>query len=134
VGSSRNLIGAAALSTLLLTNACGSGTPPAIPAPSPVGDPPTANVYILPGAVDLGPEAFGDHPVVIYRGERMRWRNADAVEHTIVADTVTLPEFAATGPLAPGAERAFIMNTLGRTTIRCTTHPQMTGIVIVQER
>jgi plastocyanin len=134
VGASRNLIGAAALSALLLTNACGSGTPPAPPAPSPVADPPTANVYILPGAVDLGPDAFGDHPLVIYMGERMRWRNFDAMEHTIVADMATLPEFAATGPLAPGAERSFIMNTLGRTTIHCTTHPQMTGTMVVQER
>jgi hypothetical protein len=104
------------------------------PTPSPTGDPPTANVYILPGATELGPNAFGDHPIVIYKGERMRLRNFDAVAHTLVSDTSSLPEFVATGALEPGAERAFIMATIGRSAVHCVDHPQMTGTLVVQQR
>jgi len=103
-------------------------------SPTPPADPPTANAYILPGAVDLGPTAFGDEPVVIHEGEALRWRNADTVDHNVVADTASLPEFATTGTLAPGGERRFTMNTTGSTQIHCTIHPQMMGILVVQER
>jgi plastocyanin len=51
-----------------------------------------------------------------------------------VSDTASLPEFGTTGTLAPGAERSFVMNTAGMTTIHCTIHPQMIGALIVQER
>lgn len=100
---------------------------------SPPPPPPTANVYVLPGAIDLGHTAFGNHPVVIYRGERMRWRNADTVAHQVVANTMSLPEFETTGALAPGAERSFVMNTLGTTPLHCAIHPQMTGTLVVRE-
>jgi plastocyanin len=120
---------------IVLTVACGSDSPLAPPvSPTPPPDPTTANVYILAGAVQLGHNAFGDHPVVIYRGERMRWRNADSVEHNVVSDTPSLPEFATTGTLAPGGERSFVMNTVGTTPIHCTIHPQMVGTLIVQGR
>ena len=42
---------------------------------------------------------------MIIRGERMRFRNADATEHNVVADTQTIPEFATTGTLPPGGEK-----------------------------
>jgi len=103
-------------------------------SPTPVGDPPTANVYILPGAVHLGANAFGDETIVIVKGERMRWRNLDSVEHTLVPDTPSLPEFETTGPLAPGDERSFVMMTTGTTRIHCTEHPQMIGTLVVRER
>src|SRR5262245_27685806 len=102
---------------MLLISACGSGTPPMSPTPTPgpTGDPAIANVYILPGAIDLGTTAFGDEAIVIFKGERMRWRNLDSVEHTLVPDTPSLPEFDTTGTLAPGGERSFIMTTTGTT-------------------
>ncbi len=120
---------------VLLTGACGTDAPPMSPSPTPpTVDPPTANVYVLPGAVDLGPIAFGDEPIVIFRGERMRFRNADGTEHNVVADTQAIPEFTTTGTLPPGGEKSFAMNTVGMTTIHCTIHPQMTGTLIVRER
>ena len=115
-------------------SACGSEAPPGAPTPNPTGEIPTANVYILPGAVERGADAFGDHPVVIFTGERMRWRNVDVIEHTIVTDAAALPEFVTTGALAPGAERSFIMNTPGTTRIHCVDHPQMVGTLIIEPR
>lgn len=123
---------------MLLISACGSGTLPMSPtrAPSPTGDPVTvtANVYILPGAVDLGANAFGDEAIIIFKGERMRWRNLDSVEHTVVADTPSLPEFDTTGALAPGGEQSFLMLTTGTTRVHCAEHPQMVGTLVVRER
>src|SRR5262249_59137487 len=105
------------VSAMLLSAACGGEivTPPS-PSPSPLpspGETPTANVYILPGAVNLGPNAFGDEAIVIFKGERMRLRNLDGVEHNVVPDTASVPEFMATGLLAPGDERSFILATIG---------------------
>lgn len=62
-------------------------------------------------------DAAARNPPLIYQGERMRWRNADTMEHNVVPDTASLPEFATTGQLAPGAERSFLMNTIGPTTV-----------------
>jgi len=125
------VVGAATALTFLLIAACRSHPPT---SPTPLGDLPTANAYILPGAVDHGPNAFGDEPVVVHKGERLRWRNTDTVEHDVVADTASLPEFMTTGTLAPGGERTFTMNTIGTTRIHCTIHPQMVGTLVVQER
>ena len=116
---------------ILLTAACASEKAPTSPTPSPA-DPVTAHVYILPGAVNLGATAFGDEPVVIHKGERMRWRNVDGVEHIVVTDTIVLPEFMTTGLLAPGGEQSFVMNTLGTTRIHCTIHPQMEGTLVIR--
>lgn len=107
-------------------------TPPA-PAPVPGGQV-TANVYVLPGAVDLAQNAFGDEAIVIYKGERMRWQNLDGVEHNVVADSSALPEFMTTGLLAPGASQSFDMSTVGTTKVHCTIHPQMVGTLIVKEK
>jgi plastocyanin len=122
--------------TILLLGACTTDTEPSSPtppSPTPPADAPTANAYILPGAVDLGATAFGDEPVVIHKGERLRWRNIDTVQHNIVTDTASLPEFMTTGPLAPGGEQSFIMNTVGTTRIHCSIHPQMVGTLVVRE-
>jgi plastocyanin len=119
---------------MLLISACGSEAPPMSPTPAPPGDPPTANVYILPGAVSLGANAFGDETIVIFAGERMRWRNLDSLAHTLVTDEPSFPEFATTGSLAPGQERSFVMMTSGTTRIHCTEHPQMVGTLTVRER
>jgi len=107
-------------------------------SPSPSPEPPPQNpadatAYILPGAGNLGANAFGDEPVVIHKGERLRWHNADSVEHDVVTDMASLPEFMTTGILPPGGEQSFVMNTLGSTRIHCTIHPQMVGTLVVRE-
>jgi LSD1 subclass zinc finger protein len=119
---------------MMLISACGRGMPPMSPTPIPTPQALTANVYILPGAVTLGANAFGDEAIVIFKGERMRWQNLDSIEHTLVADTRSLPEFDTTGALAPGGERSFLMLTPGTTRVHCAEHPQMVGTVVVRER
>ena len=115
---------------VLAVAACSKAESPAWPTPPTVT---TANVYILPGAVALGPNAFGDEVIVIHKGERMHWVNIDTVEHTIVPDTRSLSEFDTTGPLPPGGEKSFIMKTVGTVTIHCKDHPQMVGTLTVQQ-
>jgi len=119
-----------AWSALLMAGCGGNGAPPPSgPSPAPV----TANAYILPGAVALGDWAFGDEPIVIHRGERLRWVNADTLTHVIVADTPDGTDFRKTDELPGGSEQSLIMSKLGTTRIHCAIHPAMTGTLIVRE-
>lgn len=125
--------GALALLAVLTFGACGgSRSAPTPPTPSPGSV--TANAYILPGAQALKNNAFGDEPVVIYRGERLRWVNLDNDTHQLVADTAAVPEFPGTGPLPHVGEQSFEINTIGTTPFHCAIHPEMTGTLIVRDR
>lgn len=133
----RNVLCATTVAANIMIAGCGgheTPMPPMAPTPPPSPSGVTANVYILPGATTLGGNAFGDHPVVIYSGETMRWRNFDQTTHALVADTAGVPDFAKTDTLAPGAEQSFLMTRTGSTPFHCTIHPSMTGTLIVQER
>lgn len=127
-------------SALLLMAGCGGNdTPPTPLGPTPPGPAPsptlvTANAYILPDAVSRGDWAFGDEPVVIHSGERLRWINVDTLAHVIVADSPDATDFRKTDELPSGGEQSFIMRRLGTTRIHCTIHPTMTGTLIVRER
>jgi plastocyanin len=126
-----------ALITLLMAGCGGSDAPrpPGSPTPSPTPSPTvTANAYILPDAVAKNDWAFGDEPIVIYKGERLRWVNADTVTHVIVADSPEATDLRKTDELRSGAEQSFIMNKTGTTGIHCSIHPNMTGTLIVRER
>jgi plastocyanin len=122
--------------TMLLVAGCRGNDampmPPSGPSPSPT--PVTASSYILPDAVSLGNWAFGDEPIVIYKGERLRWVNADTLAHVIVADSPDATDFRKTEELRGGGEQSFTMTKLGMTRIHCAIHPNMTGILIVRER
>ena len=122
--------------TTLMIAACGGndGTPPMAPTPPVPPTVVTAIAYILPGAVTLGPNAFGDEPIVIYTGERLRWANVDTVTHSVVADTPVATDFLKTDALAPGGEQSLIMTKTGTTTVHCTIHPAMVGTLVVRNR
>ena len=132
----RHVLPAVTALTMLLLAGCGGNDnkrmPPSSPTPSPTLV--TANAYILPDAVSLGDWAFGDEPVVIYKSERLRWVNADALTHVIVADSPAATDFSKTDELPRnGGEQSFIMTKLGTTRIHCAIHPNMTGTLIVRE-
>src|SRR4029078_9648142 len=78
-------------------------TPARVARRRPAG-PPTATAYTRPGAVALGPTAFGDEPVVVHKGERLRWRNVDTVEHDVVADPAGPAGVETNGQFGPCAE------------------------------
>jgi hypothetical protein len=115
----------------LLVVACGGDSIGVPPTPPPVV---TASVYILPDAPALGAHAFGDPPLVIFKGERMRWVNLDASAHVLVADTRGVPDFTGTRELPPGGEQSFIMTTTGTTAFHCAIHPGMVGTLVVRDR
>ena len=124
----------AGLVALVLTAGCGGGNGP-VPmpqAPGPISV--TASAYILPGAVNLRDFAFGDEPVVIHPGERLRWVNIDNTTHDVVADMPGATDFVETRALAPGGEQSLLMTKTGTTGIHCSIHPQMVGTLIVRER
>jgi len=121
------------LAVLSLAGCSGNGTPgPNSPTPPPGSA--TANAYILPNAVSRNDWAFGDEPVVINKGERLRWINVDTITHVVVADSPDATDFRKTDELAAGADQSFIMNKIGTTGIHCSIHPNMTGTLIVREQ
>jgi plastocyanin len=131
----RHVLPAVTALTVLLMAGCGGNDamrmPPAGPTPSPT--PVTATAYILPDAVSLGDWAFGDEPIVIYTGERLRWVNLDMLTHVIVADSPDATDFRKTDELPRSGEQSFLMTRLGTTSIHCALHPNMTGTLIVRE-
>jgi plastocyanin len=82
----------------------------------------------------LGPLAFGEPPLIIYKGERLRWVNADTLTHALVADTRGVPDFLKTDDLPAHGEQSFIMTTNGTTTFHCRIHPEMVGTLVVRDR
>jgi plastocyanin len=131
--SQRPVFPALAALTMLMAGCGGNGvTPPGSPTPIPAPAV-TANAYILPGAVSMNDWAFGDEPVVIHKGERLRWVNADTLTHAIVADSPDATDFRKTNELTAGGEQSFIMARPGTTRIHCAIHPNMTGTLIVRE-
>jgi plastocyanin len=138
VGSSRTMttnqryLRLAMTALTIVSNAgCGGADAPSMPGgPTPTV---TANAFILPGAVSLGDSAFGDEPVVVHQGERLRWINADTLAHVIVAESPDATDFRRTDELPPGGEQSFVMTRPGTTRIHCETHLNMTGTLIVRE-
>ena len=134
VPSLRHVLPAVTAFTVVLVTGCGGNDgmrmPPTSPTPTT-----TASAYILPNAVSANDFAFGDEPVVVYKGERLRWVNADTLTHLIVADSPDSTDFRTTDELRPnGGEQSFIMTKPGTTRIHCGIHPNMTGTLIVRER
>jgi plastocyanin len=122
----------------LFAAACGSdkpGTPPTSPTPpTPApGQQVTASAYIMPDAIKMNDWAFGDEPVVVFTGERLRWVNLDQTAHNVVADTPGATDFVKTETLQPGAEQVLTVTKTGTTKIHCSIHPNMVGTLIVRE-
>jgi len=128
------MTGATALIGAAMIAACGGNDGMAPMAPTPPTGMVTVNAYILPGATTRGNQAFGDEPLVVYTGERLRWVNLDTLAHALVTDTPGATDFLETDALPPGGEQSFIMTKTGTTTFHCTIHPEMVGTLMVRDR
>jgi len=76
-----------------------------------------------------GAQSFSPNPSTARVGQRVAWRNADAITHNATQDAAVFQ----TGNLSPGATSApIMMNTAGTFTYHCTIHPGMVGTITVQ--
>jgi plastocyanin len=77
---------------------------------------------------------FGPDTVVVRPGDRVEWRNADAIEHTVTAGT---PEQASTAPFegklaGAGSTFATRFDRSGTYPYYCARHSFMKGVVVVR--
>lgn len=80
--------------------------------------------------VDMRMLAFTPREIRIQPGETVLWVNHDPLEHTVTAD-----DGSWTSPLlGEGGRYRRAFSRPGRYTYHCTPHPQMTAVVIVEER
>lgn len=98
------------------------GAPPA-PAVTPSDTVAAARV------VDMRAVAFTPSEVRIRAGEAVAWINSDPVEHTVTSDDGTW----GSRMLREGERYVRVFAEPGRYTYHCVPHPQMTGVVIVEE-
>lgn len=66
--------------------------------------------------------------ITIKSGTKVTWSNADAVDHSVVADDGTFD----TGVLAPGEKGSYTFTKVGTYTYHCGIHPSMTATVVVE--
>jgi plastocyanin len=79
--------------------------------------------------VDMRMLAFAPREITIRAGESVAWVNRDPLEHTVTADDGSWTSAL----LGEGGRYRRTFTAPGRYTYHCTPHPQMTGVVIVQE-
>ncbi|MGZ3687923.1 MAG: cupredoxin domain-containing protein [Bdellovibrionota bacterium] len=120
--SPRHLVQISLLGVTLVLISCGSGTtaPPsqpgiAQPQPSPT---PSVTVTIAPGAMGLGPSAFGANPMLIPVGTTVTWINQDTAPHTATSDDGIWDS----GLLQPGQSFSFQFTGNGMFNYHCNIH------------
>jgi plastocyanin len=86
-----------------------------------------------PVAVAIKTFQFGPDTVVVRPGERVEWRNTDAIEHTVTAGTPDQSAHAFEGTLAgAGATFTAQFDRSGTYPYYCARHSFMTGVVVVK--
>jgi amicyanin len=78
--------------------------------------------------VRIADSKFQGDSISISAGQAVRWTNADAVPHTVTFESGA----TSSAEMAQGATFVVRFDTPGRFVYRCTPHPFMTGVVIVQ--
>jgi plastocyanin len=84
--------------------------------------------------VTLTATTFSPSDITIARGETVRWRNGQAIQHNITpGNPLQVGAWTATTLSAQGATFEHTFNTAGTFNYSCTLHPAtMTGRVVVQ--
>ncbi|RJQ22542.1 hypothetical protein C4580_00635 [Candidatus Woesearchaeota archaeon] len=75
--------------------------------------------------VDISVFSFNPGSITIARGEKVRWTNKDATEHTVTGTGFD-------SRLAPQQSFTRTFDTAGTFTYQCSIHPEMQGVVIVE--
>jgi len=113
-------------------SACGSSASVSSPSPSSPSSPaaPTTSADVTINIqANNGAQSFSPNPSTARVGQRVAWRNADAITHNATQDAAVFQ----TGNLSPGATSApIMMNTAGTFAYHCTIHPGMVGTITVQ--
>lgn len=73
--------------------------------------------------------SYSDNPLTVKKGTTVTWTNKDAETHSATADDGSFN----TGVLAEGESGSVTFNDVGKHTYHCSTHPNMTGMIIVEE-
>ena len=67
-------------------------------------------------------------------GEEVTWANSDSVPHTVTSGSRGRPDGAFdSGTFQPGQSFSTSFDEAGTYTVTCTLHPQMTGVVVVED-
>jgi plastocyanin len=99
---------------------------PPLPTPSPGGGPPADLVITIVGV--NGRFSYAPNPANARVGQRVLWRNADAMTHTATADGGAFD----TGLVAAGATSAPVTaGAAGTFPYFCGLHPDMTATLVV---
>lgn len=107
----------------LIASACGSSST------SPTAGSSTAADVTVTIQGNNASNSYAPNPVTMRVGQRIAWRNADAITHTATQDGGAFN----TGSISGGAtSSATMMNTAGTFAYHCTIHPGMVGTVTVQ--
>jgi plastocyanin len=80
-------------------------------------------------AVTIADFAFSPASLTINVGDTVTWTNQDSATHTATATGGAFD----TGDIVQGASASFTFDTAGTFDYICSIHPQMTGVIIVQE-
>ncbi len=81
-------------------------------------------------AVDIKGFAFNPGTVTIKAGETITWTNSDTAPHTVT--DISGPESFKSDPVAPGGSFSHTFTKPGKYTYKCSIHPTMNGVVVVQ--
>jgi len=139
------------LSILMLLAACRTAPPQPIMAPPRLVPPsipstdvaPSGNTPIIGGAenipaeaksevvnVDIAGFAFNPGTVNVKVGDTVKWTNNDGAPHTVTASAGS--EIFDSGSLAKGQVYLHTFTKTGTYQYKCSIHPGMTGIVVVE--
>lgn len=136
------------LSILMLLAACRTAPPQPIVQP-PVDQPatddvaPSGHTPIIGGTenipaeaksevvnVDIAGFAFNPGTVNVKVGDTVKWTNNDGASHTVTVSAG--PEIFNSGSLAKGQAYLHTFTKTGTYQYKCSIHPGMTGIVVVE--
>jgi len=127
-GRKRSLAALALVAGVVVAIGCGGSSmssPTPVPTPTPSGR--GADVTITINGMN-GANSYSPNPATVKVGQKVAWRNADAIAHTATGSGFD------TGAIAGGATSASItFTTAGNVDYHCSFHPSMVGTLNITQ-